>query len=209
MRCDTYKRIIRICLEEILVNEGTYSNIGDQLIPRMPVAFNDVSHLPSTDLGQEYGMLPQGYPRVTGALLEGMGIPFDQTLPGWASYIHNPFFAHQYMTGFVSTSSSIGYELGQPLHPPAPRSIACTDGQTLPGPSVNHNQEPIATGGKERVRCTWTGCSSVVRKENYTRHMNETHRGKIKGFCTHCGRGFPRPYMKEKHERSCRGPRFE
>jgi len=106
MRYDTYKRIIHICLEEILanpqsevVNEGTYSNIGDQLIPRTPVAFNNVSHRPSTDLpvvlqsmasqslgvwlpGQEDGMLPQGYPSVTGAPPEGMGIPFDQTFPG-------------------------------------------------------------------------------------------------------------------------------
>ena len=108
-----HKRIIHICLEEILaiyqsevMNEHTYSNIGEQLIPRTPVAFNDVSHLPSTDLpvvlqsmafqnlevglpGQGYGMLPQGYCNVTGAPLKEMGLPLDQTFPGRVSYIHS------------------------------------------------------------------------------------------------------------------------
>jgi len=115
MRCDTHKRIIRICLDEILanyqsevVNEGTYSNIGDQLIPRTPVAFNDVNHLPSTDLpvvlqsmafqhlevglpGQGYGMLPQEYCSVTSAPPNGMDLPFDQTFPGRVNYIHSFF----------------------------------------------------------------------------------------------------------------------
>ncbi|KAG1824478.1 uncharacterized protein BJ212DRAFT_1320453 [Suillus subaureus] len=45
----------------------------------------------------------------------------------------------------------------------------------------------------------WSGCSSVIRKDNYTRHVNEVHKRQFKAVCTACGKEFLRPYMKKTH----------
>ncbi|KAG1728720.1 uncharacterized protein EDB91DRAFT_1253317 [Suillus paluster] len=50
-----------------------------------------------------------------------------------------------------------------------------------------------------KVKCTWPGCSRFLKKDNHTRHMNETHLRKVKAVCASCGKGFPRSYMKKEH----------
>ncbi|OAX33291.1 hypothetical protein K503DRAFT_804485 [Rhizopogon vinicolor AM-OR11-026] len=57
---------------------------------------------------------------------------------------------------------------------------------------------------KNKVRCTWPGCSKTFRKDGRTRHVNETHLRVVKGICARCGKGFQRPYLKRKHELACR-----
>jgi hypothetical protein len=63
---------------------------------------------------------------------------------------------------------------------------------------------PIVQGGEEKVRCTWLGCSSVVKRDSHARHVNECHLRKVRDVCTGCGRGFARLYMKKNH--LCHGP---
>ncbi|KAG2123001.1 hypothetical protein BD769DRAFT_1745125 [Suillus cothurnatus] len=59
---------------------------------------------------------------------------------------------------------------------------------------------PIMLGGKEKVKCTWPGCSSILKKDNHTRHVDNIHLRKVKAICTRCKRGFTRTYAKTKHE---------
>ncbi|KAJ8581053.1 hypothetical protein M405DRAFT_643392 [Rhizopogon salebrosus TDB-379] len=63
---------------------------------------------------------------------------------------------------------------------------------------------PIVQGGEEKVRCSWLGCSSVVKRDGHARHVNECHLGKVRDVCTGCGRGFARLYQKRNHV--CHGP---
>ncbi|KAG1835337.1 hypothetical protein DFJ58DRAFT_847460 [Suillus subalutaceus] len=52
---------------------------------------------------------------------------------------------------------------------------------------------------KDKVKCTWYGCSTFVNKDNLTRHVKEVHEGKIKAVCAGCGREFKRPYQMNAH----------
>ncbi|KAG1800488.1 hypothetical protein EV424DRAFT_1545725 [Suillus variegatus] len=70
--------------------------------------------------------------------------------------------------------------------------------------SANRDQQPclpiqVAQAGKDRVKCTWSGCSRTLKKDSLTRHVNEMHRRKVKAVCDGCGRGFARPYMFRGH----------
>ncbi|KAG2041295.1 hypothetical protein BDR03DRAFT_714398 [Suillus americanus] len=60
----------------------------------------------------------------------------------------------------------------------------------------------VVQGNQEKVKCTWSGCSRVVKKDNIARHVNEMHRRRIKVVCGECGKGFARPYMMKNH--NCR-----
>ncbi|KAG2112746.1 hypothetical protein BD769DRAFT_1391865 [Suillus cothurnatus] len=62
-----------------------------------------------------------------------------------------------------------------------------------------HHTYSEGKGSQDRVKCIWPGCSKFVRKENHTRHVNETHLRKIKTLCTGCGKEFTRSYMKKDH----------
>ncbi|KAG1805793.1 uncharacterized protein BJ212DRAFT_1390355 [Suillus subaureus] len=86
-----------------------------------------------------------------------------------------------------------------------PQNGTRPDGQISSGSSTRlDEQQPltIVQGVQEKVKCTWSGCSRVVKKDNLTRHVNEMHRRKIKAICNGCGNGFTRPYMMKGH--SCR-----
>jgi hypothetical protein len=107
------------------------------------------------------------------------------------------------------TSSSVTDEVGvQPFHLSAPQHGTYSEGQTLSGPSTSRYQEshiPVVQDSQESVKCTWPGCSRVVRKDGYNRHVDETHLRKVKAVCARCGRAFSRIYMKKNHELTCRG----
>lgn len=45
---------------------------------------------------------------------------------------------------------------------------------------------PIMLRGKEKVKCTWPGCSSILKKDNHTRHVDNIHLCKVKAICTRC-----------------------
>ncbi|KAG1853496.1 hypothetical protein DFJ58DRAFT_394711 [Suillus subalutaceus] len=56
-----------------------------------------------------------------------------------------------------------------------------------------------ASQAKDKVKCTWDGCSAFINKDNLTRHVKEVHEGKIKAVCSGCGREFKRPYQMNEH----------
>lgn len=94
------------------------------------------------------------------------------------------------------------HEIIEPLLPGASKDDICSEEQTISGPSVRHCHRlylPIVQDGEDKVKCMWSGCSSVIKKDNYTRHVNEVHKRQIKAICTACGKKFPRPYMKKTH----------
>ncbi|KAG2753151.1 hypothetical protein P692DRAFT_20829638 [Suillus brevipes Sb2] len=77
-----------------------------------------------------------------------------------------------------------------------------SEGETLPGSSSRLDQQlphPIEEGTRDKVQCTWPGCSKLVKKGSRTRHVNETHLRKVKTVCAGCGKGFTRSYMKKYH----------
>jgi hypothetical protein len=93
------------------------------------------------------------------------------------------------------------------FYPSAPQHDMCPEWQTLFGSSISHQESrvPVAQGDQEYAKCTSSGCSRVVKKGSYTRHVNETHLRKVKAVCARCGRAFLRTYMKKSHELTCRG----
>ncbi|KAG2111756.1 hypothetical protein DEU56DRAFT_211646 [Suillus clintonianus] len=75
------------------------------------------------------------------------------------------------------------------------------EGQTFPGSSSIHDQQlplPIVQVS-HKVKCTWPGCTRFLQKDSLTRHVNETHRRKVKAVCADCGRKFTRRYLKTAH----------
>ncbi|KAG2347590.1 hypothetical protein BDR05DRAFT_958354 [Suillus weaverae] len=96
------------------------------------------------------------------------------------------------------------------LIPPFQSSVDghVTERQTTSGSSAKrypHLCLPIMLGGQEKVKCTWPGCSSILKKDSHTRHVDNIHLRKVKAICTRCEREFTRTYAKTKHELTCPG----
>jgi hypothetical protein len=85
-----------------------------------------------------------------------------------------------------------------------PEIGTCSDAQPLSGGRHQQLRLPTVQGGEEKVRCTWLGCSRVVKRDSHARHVDECHLRKVRDVCTGCGRGFSRMYMKKNH--LCQGP---
>ncbi|KAG0701087.1 hypothetical protein DFH29DRAFT_1069848 [Suillus ampliporus] len=141
------------------------------LLPEPLVFYGQPSHL-------EYG--PLEYLGVNSTLPEGVD-PLVGQLP-------QDLF-------LCDTSSSASNE-------PDAQSFLPQDGtysveQTLPYPS--ELPLPIVQGSQDKIKCTQPGCWRVIRKDGLGRHVNETHRRKIKAVCASCGKGFMRPYMERDH----------
>jgi hypothetical protein len=224
----TYKGIIRICLAEILANcqsevamrheDPRKYNIADlQATSRgMLQTPNGAAHPSSTDFthlsqqlvpqhlrgqspGQENEFLSRESVRITSTRLEGTDPPLSQYFPGTPSYIRSLSFTYHMRLDFTS-------ELG--VEPSSSQHGTCSEGQALSGTSTSFHQElrePVVQCDQEKVKCTWPGCPSVVVKNGYTRHVNETHLRKVKAVCARCEKTFPRTYMRKNHERTCRG----
>lgn len=47
---------------------------------------------------------------------------------------------------------------------------------------------PIVLGDQERVKCTWPGCMSILKKDGHTRHVENIHLRKVKAICPRCPR---------------------
>ncbi|KAJ8592901.1 hypothetical protein M405DRAFT_931194 [Rhizopogon salebrosus TDB-379] len=105
------------------------------------------------------------------------------------------------------TSVYANYGVSPPLPSFAPQNDTCFEGQVFSDPSDICHQEPpphVVWNSKEKMRCTWPGCSSVIQKGSYARHEKETHRRTVKGVCAHCSMPFRRLYLKRNHELTCR-----
>ncbi|KAG1749445.1 hypothetical protein EDB19DRAFT_1904546 [Suillus lakei] len=98
------------------------------------------------------------------------------------------------------TSSSMSYELS--VQPFLHQHGTYSEGRTLSGSSARRDQSlpsPIVQCSQDKVKCTWPGCSKFVKKDNRTRHVNETHLRKVKAVCAGCGKRFTRPYLRRDH----------
>lgn len=212
-----------------------YSNIDLQAISgvklQTPVAHNEVIHPSSTDPpllpqlsalqhlqgqlpGQGSGFLSQGSVGVTSTLPEGINPPPEQRFPGRVSCINRLSFVYHVRLDFFpfGTSYPVSYEpSARPLHSSVHHYSTYAEGQAFSGPSTSHHQEPhlhVTRGSQEKVKCGWTGCSSVIKKDSLTRHVTEIHLRKVKHTCDRCGRAFMRTYDKKNHEPTCRGRQF-
>ncbi|KAG0705153.1 hypothetical protein DFH29DRAFT_302572 [Suillus ampliporus] len=139
----------------------------------------------SQNSDQEYGPLESV--GVTGSLPEGTDHPIGQISQDTGLWL-------------CGASGFVGYELG--AQPFLPHHSTYSEGQTLSDSSVRHDQEillPNVQGSQDKVTCIWPGCSRVIKKDNRTRHVNETHLRKVKAVCVGCGKGFARSYMKKDH----------
>ncbi|KAG1846564.1 hypothetical protein DFJ58DRAFT_798811 [Suillus subalutaceus] len=210
----TYKETleIRARIAEILANsqsEVAMGNVGtwDSSVDLIFVALNErdanslsltppnlsllsqplvFQHLHSQPSAHEYESLLQPSVGVISSLPEGTDPP-----------IHR-FSQEPLLPG---ASGSVSYELGtQPFQKFLPEDDTCSEELTLSDPSVRHHLYlPVVQDDEDKVKCMWLGCSSVIRKDNYTRHVNEVHRRQFKAVCAICGKEFLRPYMKKTH----------
>ncbi|KAG2096351.1 uncharacterized protein F5147DRAFT_818498 [Suillus discolor] len=62
-----------------------------------------------------------------------------------------------------------------------------------------YEPESVPIQVKDKIKCTWYGCSALVKKDNLRRHVKEVHEGKIKAVCAGCGKEFKRPYQMDEH----------
>lgn len=222
---NTYKEIleIRTCIAEILAksqsevatgNSGAWGrsndlSFGDEPLNIASVAHNelDANSFLSTPPNLGHSLLPQPLLFLNGqpstqeyGSLAPPSVGVGNTLPKGTDPTVYQVSQRSLLTG---ASGSISCELGtQPFQKFLPEDDTCSEEQTLSGPSVGHYHRqylPIVRDGEDKVKCMWPGCSGVIRKDSYTRHVNEVHKRLIKAICATCGKKFLRPYMKKTH----------
>lgn len=174
---NTYKEIleIRTHIAEILASSQSEVAMGN-------VGAWDSSVDQSS---AQYASLSQPSVGVISTLPEGTGPPVHQ------------FSQEPLLPG---ASSSVSHELG--TQSSLPEDDTCSEEQTLSGPLVRRHQRlylPVVQDGEDKVKCMWSGCSSVIKKDSYTRHVSEVHKRRFKAVCTTCRKEFLRPYMKKTH----------
>jgi hypothetical protein len=218
--------MLATCQSEVTsVDEGTWDSstnletiFGDEVQTTTPATINERNaiHLPTTlsmlsqplafhhsqpqVLNQEYGHHSQEF---VGTLSEGAD-PSGSPL-FFSHFLSNAYHMARLELLFSHTSISASYELGTQPFQFIPELMP--EGQIFSHSSGNRHQElrlSVVQGGKEKVRCTWSGCSRIVNEDNHARHVDETHLQKARDVCTSCGRVFPRMYMKKNH--ICHGP---
>ncbi|KAG2153390.1 hypothetical protein DEU56DRAFT_751970 [Suillus clintonianus] len=153
---------------------------GDEL---QAIATNNLDTISSSAPTQEYSTLLYGSGWVTNTMSDVVDLPLGQLPPGL-----DLLFA-----------SSVSHELFTPVVPGHVK-------QTISGSSARRYQHlclPIVLGGQEKLKCTWLGCSSILKKDSHTRHVEEVHFRTVKAICTRCEREFTRTYAKKKHELTC------
>jgi hypothetical protein len=225
---DAYKEIIRTCITGMLANsqsratavdEGTWDNSSDQAIfgegLRPSHQYNELNavhplalqHLQSQVSIQAYDPLS---PEPADTLREGADFHFRQLSPGLLFVTLVPCLKNAYPIrtldlpfSHISGPVPVDYELdAKPFQSFVPEMGTCSEEQTLSCSSASRHQQlrlPVVRAGQKKVRCTWLGCSRVVKKDSYARHVDECHLGKVRDVCTGCGRVFPRMYMKKDH----------
>lgn len=75
--------------------------------------------------------------------------------------------------------------------------VHVTERQSTSGSSAKRYADlclPIVLGDQERVKCTWPGCMSILKKDGHTRHVENIHLRKVKAICPRC----PRAHSKRK-----------
>ncbi|KAG1737851.1 uncharacterized protein EDB91DRAFT_1082948 [Suillus paluster] len=126
------------------------------------------------------------------------------TLPEMADPSVDQFFLDSLLS---TTPNSVNGGLdAQPFYKFVPQDGTCSGGGDLIWPSqpatTNNCVSPSCSTTRGKVKCTWSGCWSVVKKDNYARHVNEIHLRQFRAVCASCGKAFQRPYMKKKHNLS-------
>ncbi|KAG1756302.1 uncharacterized protein EDB91DRAFT_1091809 [Suillus paluster] len=150
-------------------------------------------------LDQEYGPLESV--SVAGSLSDAIDPPVGQgKFAVFAAFPSNAYHLRPDPGLWLCGASGfIGYELG--AQTTLPQHGTYFEGQTLPDSSVRRDQLPLpkVQGSQDKVKCTWPGCLRVFKKDNHTRHVNDTHLRKVKAVCVGCGKKFTRSYMKRDH----------
>ncbi|KIK43052.1 hypothetical protein CY34DRAFT_106594 [Suillus luteus UH-Slu-Lm8-n1] len=221
---NTYKEIleIRTCIAEILAksqsevaigNTGAWGrssdlSFGDEPLTIAPTALNefDANSFLSTPPNLGHSLLPQPLLFLNGqpsaqeyGSLAPSSVGVGNTLPEGTDPTVYQVSQQSLLTG---ASGSVSFELGTQSFQKFLAEDDTSEEQTLSGPSVGYYHRqclPIVRDGEDKVKCMWSGCSGIIRKDSYTRHVNEVHKRLIKAICTTCGKKFPRPYMKKTH----------
>lgn len=219
----TYKEIIRICIVGMLANYQSeasgYSDEPQTIAPNGLDELNAVHRSSATiSLPQSLAfqhlqrqLLGQDYRRLSQASVTNMpeAEPLFRQLPPGVLYLFlacfpsNAYHMQRLDQLLFHTSGPFSYEpdtkSSQPFVPE-------NEAQTFSDSFDSRHQQlrlPVMQGGQEKVRCTWLGCSRVIKKDNHARHVEEIHLRKVKAVCNDCGREFSRMYMKKNHV--CRG----
>ncbi|KAG1897357.1 uncharacterized protein F5891DRAFT_1192073 [Suillus fuscotomentosus] len=182
-------------------NSGEYDTIIDS-----QARLDGFHAIPPFASSHKHGFVPQPVFNgtsfgVTGSLLEGTGSP-EGLLPhgtrSFADYVAPQY--SMYSEGFptfgdprVAKSSSESVDARLDSSPRGTSDSVYKPAARLFAPVVQASQ------AKDKVKCTRDGCSTLVNKDNLTRHINEVHEGKIKAVCPGCRQGFKRPNLMKEH----------
>ncbi|KAG2153160.1 hypothetical protein DEU56DRAFT_470623 [Suillus clintonianus] len=179
--------------------------IGDELQTIAPVAHDGLDAIPWLSTPPDLG--PSLQPLAFHAhLLDQNGGPLSQESVGATSTLPqmaDPAICRLFRDPWPSDSVSQGLDT-QPFQTFVPQNGTSSEGQTLSlfGPSARRHRQlclPVVQDGEDKVKCTWSGCWSVIKKDNYARHVNEIHLRQFRALCTSCGKAFQRSYMKKNH----------
>ncbi|KAG1737852.1 uncharacterized protein EDB91DRAFT_471420 [Suillus paluster] len=181
---------------------------GDERHAIAPVALNECDVLPVLSTAPNLSVATHPFRLLQGQRstdqkygpLSQESVGSTSTLPGTVDHSIAQISPDPLLSG---NSGSVNYQLGaQSFHNFVSQDDTCPKWQTLSGQSTRRYQQlcfPVVQDGEEKAKCTWPGCASVVKKDNYTRHMKEIHLRQSRTVCASCGKDFQRPYMKKKH----------
>ncbi|KAG2753140.1 hypothetical protein P692DRAFT_20723532 [Suillus brevipes Sb2] len=138
--------------------------------------------------------------RITGTSLEGVDPPLGQIFQGQFATVR----------GFNLSTYNVSLDLSRQgtsdIYEPAaqPFQGIYFEEHVPSNSSVRLDEQlsaPVAQASqvKDKVKCTWNGCSAFISKGCLTRHLEEVHEGKIKAVCKGCGREFKRSCLLNDH----------
>ncbi|KAG2092824.1 uncharacterized protein F5147DRAFT_840582 [Suillus discolor] len=182
---------IRSLFKNILENDQsdvTMENSGGCVtIIDSQASLNDFNAIPPFASSHNRGFVPQPVFNgtsfgVTGSLSEGTGSPEGLLPHGTRNFADYVTPQHSmYSEGFptfgdprVAKSSLESADARLDSSPRGTSDSVYKPAARLFAPVVQASQ------AKDKVKCTRDGCSTLVNKDNLTRHINEVHEGKIK-----------------------------
>jgi hypothetical protein len=186
-------------LQHLPVRAGTLPGSSADYRPVVHPSLTQPQH--SMYPAEAFSAFRYSSPRVTETSLQGADPPLGQLFQGQFAIIRR----------FTLSTYNISLDLSlqgtsDPIYEPAAQPFqGVYFEEHVPSSSSarpdKQRSAPVAQSSqvKDKVKCTWNGCSALVNKDNLTRHVKEVHERKIKAVCVGCGREFKRPYQMHEH----------